>query len=192
MPWLGLAAARRAKEMWLDRWEIKSCFLFSGVEDRHWKTDLRCLWKLLKFESVPWSDGAEDQCGPGTRLTEPFSKFNNFFRLDASCMTVEAAEKAFFWKQAHSWYKRFYFHFRTWRQPLFWWISGAFHSAYLISSSQLQDCCFLMKMYSQHVTLTLGCYSSIFTGDLFPSGIDSFYVYPAEKSNHSWLGYFVF
>lgn len=124
----------------------------------------------LKVSKV-W-DGAEDQCGPGTQLTEPFSKFNNFFRLDASCVMVEATEKAFFWKQAHSWYKRFYFHFRTWRQPFFCWISGTFHSPHLISSSQLQDYCFLMKMYGEHVTRTLGCSSSIFTGDLFPCGID--------------------
>lgn len=154
--------------MWLDRWQIKSWFCFPGVEDRLWKTDVRYLWKHTKLNSVPWSDGAEDQCRPGTELTEPFSKFNNFFRLDASCGMVEAVAKSILLKTGSP-----FLHVGTWT-PSFLLDFRCFPQ----SPSYLQLLApellvFNENIYGKSLSLTLGCYRSVSLAVLFPSGIDS-------------------
>lgn len=142
MPWLGLAAARRAKEIWLDRWEIKSCFLFSRGEDRLWKTALRCLWKFRKSESVPWVTKLKINVD-----LEP-SSLN---RSPKSIISSALMEVVWWlkWRKSLAFengltvdIKDFIFTLEP-EDNLFCyccWISGAFHSLHLICSSQLKNC----------------------------------------------------
>lgn len=136
---------------------------------------------------------SKDQCGPGTQLTEPFSQFNHFFRLDKSCMMAGVQKKLSFENRLTVDIKGLIFTLEPEDNLFFFcWISGAFHSRHLISSSQLQDY-FIFNKKGEYVTLTLGCYSSIFTGDLFPCSIDSYFVYQSEVWNHYWFeGFFEF
>lgn len=116
MLWLGLAdiQSERDGEMWLDRWAIRKLF-FSGRRQTL-KTDMRCLWKLTKPESVLRSEGAEDQRLPEPQLTEPFTKFTNFFRLDTSCGMFDGAGEVLLWKHAFSCYRNTFIFFFTWRR----------------------------------------------------------------------------
>lgn len=140
---------------------------FPGVEDRLWKTDVRCLWKHTKSKSVPRNDRAEDQCRPGTRLTEPFSKFNNFFRLDASCGMVEAVAKSILLKTGSP-----FLHVRTWRPFLLDFRCFPQSPSYLqLLAPELLV--FNENIYGKSLSLTLGCYRSVSLAAWFPSGIDS-------------------
>lgn len=170
----------------------KGLFPFSGGEDRLWKTALRCLWKFRKSECVPWV----------TELMINVDPERGSLNRSPNSIISSALMQVVWWLK---WQKRLSFEigltvdvkdFIFTLEPednLFCccWISGAFHSPHLICSSQLRDCCFLVKMYGEYLTITLGCYRFIFTGDLFPFGIDSFCVHPAEKSNHCWCEVFV-
>lgn len=95
--WLGLSDTQRGEETRLDRWEITFFFKFyycSGGEDRGWKQS----WGVSECsQSLYWNDWAEDQCQPGTQLTDPFTKFTDFFRL-----MWDALRKRSFCLKAHN------------------------------------------------------------------------------------------
>lgn len=98
-------------------WQMSDKKMFFSGRRQTLKTDMRCLWKLTKPESVLRSEGAEDQRLPEPQLTEPFTKFTNFFRLDTSCGMFDGAGEVLLWKYALSCYRNTFIFFLPEEEP---------------------------------------------------------------------------
>lgn len=72
------------------------------------KTDMRCLWTLTMGRVCAAKWRSKDLRLPGTQLTEPFTKFSNFFRLDESCGMFKGGEEAPLCKQVHCGHKNYF------------------------------------------------------------------------------------